>query len=271
MKPAVILHIVVFLIAGVAAYFSLEHNRLFEEVRDLRLKTKAENKRVTENAEAQEKVLKTERDALADAEQKRAEATAALESMTSLAASVKREAADLEQQIKTQEEELVEMNKDVEEIAKILKDLGEGIELDNLGDKIEEANENKKSLEAKLEELETLVEGAEKLLASNREELERLLRREAERSTRVARNALESIVTAVNQDWGFIVIGAGANSGYSPQTPLLVKRDGRLIGRVTPSAVEATQTIAEIDFDSMATGVRIQPGDRVMIAKAAAN
>jgi hypothetical protein len=82
---------------------------------------------------------------------------------------------------------------------------------------------------------------------------------------------MESVVTAVNQDWGFLVIGAGSNSGFTPQTSLIVQRDGRLIGRVRPSSIEPTQTIAEIDFKSIATGVRIQPGDRVMLATPATN
>ena len=75
------------------------------------------------------------------------------------------------------------------------------------------------------------------------------------------------MVTAVDQDWGFLVIGAGSNSGFSPQTGLLVTRDGHLIGRVRPSSIEPNQTIAEIDFKSIAAGARIMPGDRVMLGK----
>jgi hypothetical protein len=82
---------------------------------------------------------------------------------------------------------------------------------------------------------------------------------------------MEARVTAVNHDWGFLVIGAGSNSGFSPQTSLLVKRDGRLIGKVNPSAIEPTQTIAEIDLKALAPGVRIQPGDSVILAKPAGN
>ena len=88
-----------------------------------------------------------------------------------------------------------------------------------------------------------------------------------ERSSRISGNAMEAVVTAVNQDWGFLVIGAGSNSGFTPQTSLIVQRDGRMIGRIRPSSIEPTQTIAEIDFNSLASGVRLQPGDRVMLAK----
>ena len=82
---------------------------------------------------------------------------------------------------------------------------------------------------------------------------------------------MESVVSAVNQDWGFLVIAAGSNSGFTPQTPLIVERDGKTLGRVRPSSVEPTQTIAEIDFNTLATGVRLQPGDRVITAKPSSN
>ena len=97
------------------------------------------------------------------------------------------------------------------------------------------------------------------------------MKRDIERNSRIGRNSMEAVVTAVNQDWGFIVIGAGSNSGFTPQSALIVRRDGRMIGRVRPSSIEPTQTIAEIEFDSLATGVRLQPGDRVILAKPITN
>jgi hypothetical protein len=45
-----------------------------------------------------------------------------------------------------------------------------------------------------------------------------------------------------------------------------VKRDGVLIGRVNPTSIEPSQTIAEIDRKNMATGVTLQVGDRVILA-----
>jgi hypothetical protein len=122
-----------------------------------------------------------------------------------------------------------------------------------------------------MEELETLTGSASKALAATRAEIDRLVKREIDRSARIGRNGMEAVVTAVNQDWGFLVIGAGSNSGFTPQTSMLVQRGGRLIGRVTPSAIEPTQTIAEIDFTSISAGVRIQPGDRVILAKPTSN
>jgi hypothetical protein len=79
------------------------------------------------------------------------------------------------------------------------------------------------------------------------------------------------VVSAVNDDWGFVIIGAGSSTGFTPQTKLLVKRDGRLIAEVKPSSIEPSQTIAEIDPETLAPGARIQPGDRVILANPATN
>ncbi len=170
-----------------------------------------------------------------------------------------------------QKEEFAELAKTLAEVNEILKDLGGDVDLDSLPEKIAEIEEDKNSRVAKLEELETLISSAEKMLANYRSEFDRLVKRDIERNSRIGRNSMEAVVTAVNQDWGFIVIGAGSNSGFTPQSALIVRRDGRMIGRVRPSSIEPTQTIAEIEFDSLATGVRLQPGDRVILAKPITN
>jgi hypothetical protein len=152
-----------------------------------------------------------------------------------------------------------------------MSELGGDVTVDNIGEKIKEFENRKSEQQTKLEELETLTTAAEKAFTTNRAELDRLMKRDLERISRIASGTTESVISAVNQDWGFLVIGAGSNSGFTPQTSLIVHRDGKALGRVRPSSIEPTQTIAEIDFDTLATGVRLQPGDRVMLAKPSGN
>jgi hypothetical protein len=149
--------------------------------------------------------------------------------------------------------------------------LGENLQPDELEGKTTEIREDTKKQYAKLDELKTVTEAATNKLSSIRADFDSLVSREVDRSTRISRNSLEAVVTAVNQDWGFLVIGAGSNSGFTPQSSLIIQRNGHYVGRVTPSAIEPTQTIAEIEFTSMANGVRIQPGDRVLLAKPSGN
>jgi hypothetical protein len=170
-----------------------------------------------------------------------------------------------------QKVEFEQLETTLEEVKSALVGLGTDVTLENLAEKIAEIEQSKADKQKKLDELQTLVGGAEKSLAANRAEADRLVTRGIERSARIGRNSMEAVVTAVNQDWGFLVIGAGSNSGFTPQTALLVERDGRKIGRVRPSSIEPTQTIAEIDLESLASGVRLQPGDRVILATPTSN
>jgi predicted nucleic acid-binding Zn-ribbon protein len=266
-----ILYVVSILVVGGAAYFTLEHSRKFEVVQKSRLQNIATNKEVSANADVKEKELKDAKAELETSKTKREEVTQRIGSLKSNGGQLQRDVAELDSTIAAQDEEFAILEKTLKEVNDILKDLGEDITLDNLPEKIEQIEEDKKARIAKVEELETLVGAAERLLASNRAEVDRLVKRKIARSASIGRNSMEAVVSAVNQDWGFLVIGAGSNSGFSPQTPLIVQRDGRLIGRVVPSLIESTQTIAEIDFKSLAPGVRIQPGDRVILAKPAAN
>jgi predicted RNase H-like nuclease (RuvC/YqgF family) len=264
-------YVVAILILGGAAYFTLEHSRKFTELEDVRLKTIADNKAVSANADAKETELRKANEVLASTKQTREVRTQELDSLKNTAGRLQGELAELDRTLTAQEEQFAQLNKTMEEVGGMLKDLGDDITLENLADKIQELEEDRKAKQEKLEELETLVSSGEKALETKRSEVDRLVRREVQRTARITRNSMEAVVTAVNQDWGFLVIGAGSNSGFAPQTSMLVMRDGRMIARITPSAIEPTQTIAEIDFKSMAPGARIQPGDRVILTKPTAN
>ncbi len=262
-----ILYSVTILVALGAAFFTFSHSKKFESLQQVRLETKQQDKDVAANASVVEKNLADERNTLVKSEQAREVVTQSVTTLEASEATLKREAEELDNTLKTQDEEFAELNKTLEEVNRILVDLGGGITMDNLGDKVAEIDADLKAKHTQLEETNTLIGGAERSLVANRAEADRFAKRIIERSARIGRNAMEAVVSAVDQDWGFLVIGAGSNSGFTPQTSLLVMRDGRLIGRVRPSAIELNQTIAEIDFTSLAPGVRIQPGDRVLLGK----
>lgn len=266
-----ILYVVAILILGGAAYFTLEHKRKFVEVDEVRAKAVSDNKTISANADAKEAELKKVSEEVLVKAQKREELSQALEIVKKAGSDLQRELTGIEDTLKVQDEEFAGLEKAREEVASIVKGLGGDVSLETLGDKIKEIDAEYKSQQAELEELETNVETAEDKLIAARAEMDRLQKRDLERSARISRNTMEAVVTAVNPEWGFLVIGAGSNSGFTPQTSLLIQRDGKYIGRVTPSSIEPTQTIAEIDPESIAPGARIQPGDRVLFAKPASN
>lgn len=266
-----ILYIVAIVAIGGAAFFSINHKGKFEKLQADRLKTSQDSTTTTNLAVAEEKELANERTPLTKAEDAEQFIINEISTLKSTGAALQRDVSGKDDELKVQEDEFKALENTLAEVNTILSDLGGNVTLDALPAKIEEIQNDLKAKQTKLEETTTLITGAEKALATTRAEQDRLMKRISERSARIVKNAKESTVTAVNQDWGFVVIGAGSNSNFTPQTPLLVERDGRFIGRVKPSAVEATQTIAEIDFESLAPGVRIQPGDRVILQNPAAN
>jgi len=264
-------HILAILVCGVAAYFSLTHKEKFESQQQTRLETIQTNRNVTASADATDAEITTRQEVLDSAITDRDTAEAALASLKSTGSTLSRELASANTTLEAQQSELAELNNALEVVRQVVSQLGDDVTLDNMGDKIQELTDERDNRVARNEELTELVASAERNLTARRDEAARLVQRSVARNSRLARNATEAVVTAVNQEWGFVVIGAGSNAGFAPQTTLIVKRDGRMIGRINPSAIEPSQTIAEIDFDSMAPGVRIQPGDRVMLAKPTAN
>ncbi len=266
-----ILYVVAIIASLGAAFFSYNHSNKFATLEKVRLETIATNKQVMADADVAEKKIKEEKDKLAASTKSRDDLTQTVSQLRSTGSGLASDLRKLDTEMKSQTEEFAQLEKALEEVNKILAGLGENVTLDSLSDKIQQIEDDKTAKQKALEELETVVGGAEKDLATKRSEQDRLSKRMIERSSRIGRNSMQAMVSAVNQDWGFVVIGAGSNSGFTPQTSLIVERDGRKIGRVRPSSIEATQTIAEIELNAMTSGVRIQPGDRVILASPATN
>jgi chromosome segregation ATPase len=263
--------ILAILVCAVAAYFSFSESEKFQGQQDARLLAINTNNRVNATKDKAEADIVDENALLETSKNNLEVATQSVLALESTGNALNNENAKLDSEIAGQDAKFAELNKVIEEVQKVLAGLGGDVTLDNLPDKVNDIQEDTKTKRAKLEELETLVEGAKASLETKQAEVQRLVDRKDARSNRIARNAMEARITAVNQEWGFLVIGAGSNSGFTPQTALLVKRDGRLIGKVNPSAIDPTQTIAEIDLRALAPGVRIQPGDNVILAKPAKN
>ncbi|MFK7851994.1 MAG: hypothetical protein AB8D78_13545 [Akkermansiaceae bacterium] len=253
-----------------AVYFTLTESEKFENIQGERLEAISTNKTVTRTADALD-VKNTELQENLDTAKNNLElAIQNNNALESTGNALKNEVQKLAGQLAAQEEEIGKLNEAIKNIEQGFAGMGD-VTIDNLPDKVAEINENLKTKRAEAERLQEEIEGATARLATKREEVQRLVQRKTARNKRISLNSMEARITAVNQDWGFVVIGAGSNSNFTPQTSLLVKRDGRLIGSVSPSAIEPTQTIADIDLESLVPGVRLQPGDRVILAKPASN
>ena len=271
MKP--LFYILSILAIGGAAYFSNVNKTNFQEQQSSREATIQKRKQVSANADKTQKQLDDEKVKLENANKELAEVEATISKLKSDQQGLRRELGEVEGELEAQQEELAAAEEALNNLAETLKQLGiDGpVNMDTIKTSIKALEDEKKELDAAIAELDTNIEGAQNAVAKNQEEIGRLARRKAERDARIRNNAKEAVITAVDQNWGFVVIGAGSSSGFKPETTLLVKRDGRVIGQVKPASIEPSQTIGNIILEALAPGVVIQPGDRVIFANPATN
>jgi len=116
----------------------------------------------------------------------------------------------------------------------------------------------------KLAELEALVQSLQNKLDASEANLAELKAKEDARLAQRMKEGLEGRVLAVNPAWNFVVLSIGDKSGVVNNAELLVKRGGQLLGKVRVTAVEPTNSIADIVANSMPAGVSVQPGDTVI-------
>ena len=264
-------YVLILLACGVAAYFSLALNEKFDSQQQVRLETIRTNHTVSANADATEADVATRGEVLENTRADRAQAQAALESAQATGRTLATQLREVESTIEGLDEELSQLNESLENINNMFEEFTDNVTPDVIAATITSSQNRVDELIKQREEIEELTAAAQRRFAEQQAESARIARRTVERNANLALNATEAVITAVNHEWGFVLIGAGSNSGFSPQTAMIVQRDGRVIGRVRPSSTEPTQTIAEIDYSAMSPGVRLQPGDRVLLARPIAN
>ncbi len=264
-------HILTFVVCAVAAYFSLSHREMFANQQETRLETIDTNKNVSARADGVEAEIGEKEEVLKGVEAEEATAVAALESATATGRSLANQITEIESTTQGQQAEISRLNQSITDVSKIFEEFGESVTPATVSDTIANMQRERDELVRSRDEMEELTETAQRNLAEKQAEAARVAERTAARNAQLSLNATEAVISAVNHEWGFVLIGAGSNSGFAPQAALIVQRDGRVIGRVRPSSIEPTQTVAEIDHTSLPVGVRLQPGDRVLLANPVAN
>lgn len=156
-------------------------------------------------------------------------------------------------------------NKDLADLKTKLDKLPQGVKTETL---VEDINNMKKAiaeLEAEAEKKKKDVEAEEAKVADTRKGLDDLVRKIEDRKKSFDRNSLSARVVAVNSDWGFVVVDAGQSRGITEATKLLVTRGTQTVGKLSIVSVQNNRTIANILPDTLAEGMSITPGDRVIL------
>ncbi len=202
--------------------------------------------------------LTTAHQALYDAEDRLATYTAQKETANEAITRLDGEIAAKQPDLTKVEEELAEAQTQVDS----LKSLFPGVNLENLGDVINELKSDVDDVKGELAAKQTEVEIVEKKVAANNATINRYEERQANRLVTIRRNATEGTVTAVNRDWGFVVINVGQRQGVEGDSSLIVKRAGQRIANLNIVEVKPNVTVADIRQKAL-SGV-VQPGDQVI-------
>ena len=260
-----IIYLLSVLVAGAAAYFSFEVKKDLEAEIALFDETRVKKDQVERNEDKTDGILKETEETLEAAEQKNAELIADMENMKSRESSMNKSKEEAQVKIDEAEARLADFAKVKAEIDEQLK--GVNVAWAQIPAEIKRQQEVRKKrgddLDLLNEHIAKLTKDVADKRASNTRESDRL----SKIRTKIARNAKVGAITSVNSTWGFVIVNLGTNnSNVTPQSKLLVTRNGRLLGRLTPNSVEASQTVCDLNARDINPGVRIQPGDQVTLA-----
>lgn len=206
---------------------------------------------------------------------KNAETTAVDETFVSTSKNAKNEdlqTKSLASETKGKEEELQATKKEIEDIAAKRQTMQEEITriLGSAGTPEEILAKNealKKENDAKVEEIEQIskeADVAKKATAESQTLVTRLKQQQATRAKAIALSSRTGTISAVNPEFGFVIVNLGQNQGVTSESRLLVKRGSQLIGKLNIVQIGGSTTVADIVTKSITPGFAIQPGDEVI-------
>ncbi|MES2594884.1 MAG: hypothetical protein V4662_06095 [Verrucomicrobiota bacterium] len=173
--------------------------------------------------------------------------------------------AQIDNDLKRDQDMLESNNKELADLRQKLEKLPKGMKPETM---VEEINSMKKStaeLQSQAEMKKKDVVAEEEKMGQARKEYEEVVRKIEDRKKSFDRNSLVARVVAVNDAWGFVVIDAGQASGINEATKLLVTRGNQTVGKLSIISVQGNRTVANILPETVARGMSIAPGDRVIL------
>ena len=146
-----------------------------------------------------------------------------------------------------------------------------GIELEEVPRVVKDMEANQKKLVGEEEDASLVKKRLEEDIAKNLAESSRIVEKINQSIKRVEGNTFQATIVAVDNDWNFVVIGAGEKSGLTGDSKLLIQRDGRLLGKLLISKLEPNTAVADVEPGSLRNGVALQAGDQVILESVSSN
>lgn len=169
--------------------------------------------------------------------------------------------------VKERDELLAQSKKSKDEYEKIQNEIAayDFKDPQEVVDRNNSANEKNKEIKASLEEVKLLVEAENKKTSEAENHLMAYQRRQQELKDKAVANAKQFTVTAVEPQWGFVVVNGGADTHITPESTLLVSRKGKSIAKLKITSLEKRQTVADVVEGSLSAGNRVEVGDTVLL------
>ena len=266
-----IFYVLSVLVIGAAAFISYQNSAKLQDEIDLFGEEQTKKNSVEKTTEDREKDLADTEADLEASKSKNADLRADMENMKSRELSYNKSKEAAQVKIDEADEKLADLAavkaKIDEAIAKATA--GANISWAEIPEKIKELKETHKKKSDDLDLLNQHVAKLTKDVGDKRAKDVREGERLAKMRERIGLNGVVGAVTEVNSTWGFVIVNLGStNSNVTTNSKLLVMRDGRLLGRLSPNSVEPKQSVCDLNARDINPGVRIQPGDKVTLAEA---
>jgi hypothetical protein len=190
----------------------------------------------------------------ADGESKAAKAEADL-------AQVLKEKADLQSKLQASQAEITSLQNRTEEPGREATSVNPGAP--STGELQAQLEDTRRQLDSAERENVFLAEK----LGPTRERPSQMAQPERKlREAGAGKPGVRGTVLAVNQAYNFVVLNLGGRQGITPNSEMVVFREGTLIGKIRISSVEPATAIGDVITNSLARGVQVQPGDTVIYA-----
>lgn len=257
-----ILYVVAIVLSCAAGYFSYSNSSKQEDQLKQTTDLNKQNATLQANIKKAKDDTKAEDGLLKDATEGYSTAVASLETGNSNVTNTNRSLGAIKNEVATLDEELDKIKAAQKAVTEAF---GKNINLDEIPEYVEKLENERKTLAKEYEELSAASEVLTGQVTKNRESIGELERRAADRSASLRGNAAASVITSVNNSWGFVLIKPHPEASITEESKLIVVRGTQHVGRLRINSIEPGRVIADIDYDSLAPGVRIQPGDKVIL------
>lgn len=179
----------------------------------------------------------------------------------------KKQSADFDDDLEELVSQKDEVQKALTEIEKALD--GENIPLDEVEQYVTDLENKKKDLNKTNVALQQEMDVFSTAVTENNAVISDFKEAQIKRRKNLAANKVSSLITAVDNEWGFVVVKPHSDAVIKQESQLVVIRGSKHIGRLSINAIEdeGGRVLANIDYSSLASGMRIRPGDRVILSK----